>query len=642
MDNNNLIINSKLLNDWDWEKNNEVGNDPNKLTIGSRKRAFWKCPKCGGTWNTQIKERRGCPYCNGFKVLKGFNDISTTNPELVKEWDFENNSISINEVSKGSSKVVFWKCKKGHSYEMSVHIKSKGEGCPICANKRLLRGYNDLATIYPEIALEFHKTKNGKIKPSDIIAGTKKEYWWKCCKCNYEWKEKLNNRVKNKGCPVCNNRTIVKGVNDIFTKKPELENEWDFEKNVLNPYEFNPYSRKKVFWVCKKGHKWKATIVDRYRGTGCPKCNEERKISLPEKTLLFYIQRSIKNVVANYKDKTLDKFEIDIYLSDYKIGIEYDGIYGHSTSSGVKRDVKKNILCKENGIKLIRVREFGCPKTDFAYKEYMIKKDEKFSRTLKNVLSIVEKLTKIEIPFNEEDYNNKKDLGEIYSLIDYSEKANSLAYKYPDVAKLWHPTKNGRLTPDNVKYGSSKVVWWKGKCGHEWTNRINYETVSGKCPICTGKRVLKKYNDLETVNPKLAEELDNNLNGGYVGDKYSAGSGKIVWWKCSKCNHSWRASIVSRKRGNGCPICSNRKVIQGYNDILSNKQFKKEWSYKKNNLNPQELSSHSYKKVWWKCKKCGYEWITSPAKRISGNGCPECAKEKRRITRMKNRNNSLG
>lgn len=72
--------------DWDWETNKKK---PDTITVGSRERVAWKCHICDGKWQSQVKERRGCPYCSGFKALLGFNDIGTTNPELLSEWDWK-------------------------------------------------------------------------------------------------------------------------------------------------------------------------------------------------------------------------------------------------------------------------------------------------------------------------------------------------------------------------------------------------------------------------------------------------------------------------------------------------------------------------------------------------------------------------
>ena len=67
----------------------------------------------------------------------------------------------------------------------------------------------------------------------------------------------------------------------------ELLTEWDYDRNEIEPSECTCFSSHKAWWNCKKGHHWKTTISDRSKGTGCPKCPEECRVSFPEKTILY-------------------------------------------------------------------------------------------------------------------------------------------------------------------------------------------------------------------------------------------------------------------------------------------------------------------------------------------------------------------
>ena len=96
-----------------------------------------------------------------------------------------------------------------------------------------------------------------------------------------------------KGCPICQNRRIIRKVNDLFTLYPELQEEWDFERNTKQPKEYTGGSSAVVWWNCKKGHHWKAAISDRSRGYNCPECSEERRVSFPEKAILYYVKKIV-------------------------------------------------------------------------------------------------------------------------------------------------------------------------------------------------------------------------------------------------------------------------------------------------------------------------------------------------------------
>ena len=91
---------------------------------------------------------------------------------------------------------------------MAVGNRNKGNNCPYCSNHRVLKGYNDLASLNPDLAKEWHPTKNGDLKPSDVLASSHKEAWWLCPKCGYEWETDIKARTNGRGCPFCKRRDI--------------------------------------------------------------------------------------------------------------------------------------------------------------------------------------------------------------------------------------------------------------------------------------------------------------------------------------------------------------------------------------------------------------------------------------------------
>ena len=124
---------------------------------------------------------------------------------------------------------------------------------------------------------------------------------------------------------------------------------------------------------------------------------------------------------------------------------------------------------------------------------------------------------------------------------------------------MWNFPKNNNINIETVTLGSNKKVWWKCDKGHEWEALICNMSKSKDCPYCTNRKVLKGYNDLATLNPTLIEEWNYNKNIDILPTEVSAHSGRKVWWKCSKCNHEWQATIDKRSNGRGCPKCKNKK-----------------------------------------------------------------------------------
>lgn len=159
-----LIDNKELMKEWNQEKN--ILYNPADLTSGSSKKVWWKCEK-GHEYKSSIVNRtksKGtcCPYCSGNKVLKGFNDIASTNPELLKEWDYSKNTIKPDEVTKGTHKKIWWICSNNHSYEATIPARRRGTGCPYCSGNKILVGFNDLATTNPELLEKWNYEKNNK------------------------------------------------------------------------------------------------------------------------------------------------------------------------------------------------------------------------------------------------------------------------------------------------------------------------------------------------------------------------------------------------------------------------------------------------------------------------------------------------
>lgn len=240
------------------------GWDPSKASSSSQKKFSWVCPR-GHKYIASIGHRTlsgsNCPYCSGNKVLAGFNDLVTTDPELAKEAD----GWDPTKISKGSSKKLAWKCRNSHHWNATVGSRSNGKtGCPYCANKKLLQGFNDLATTHPEIATQAYGWD-----PTSIVAGRSEILEWKCG-FGHIWKVSAHTRTRNNaGCPVCINRQIIDGVNDLATTHPQLLEELNQEL----PSGVSAGSHKKLSWKCSRGHIYSAEIRSRaLRGSGCGIC----------------------------------------------------------------------------------------------------------------------------------------------------------------------------------------------------------------------------------------------------------------------------------------------------------------------------------------------------------------------------------
>ena len=234
-----------------------------EVTVGSGERLLWICSK-GHEWEATAVVRsrgNGCPYCSNRKVLLGFNDLATTNPELAKEVS-PNSKIRAIEVMACSNKKLLWVCSRGHEWESTAAHRSQGRGCPYCSNRKVLLGFNDLATVNPELARDV--SPNSEIKATEVTAGSNKKLLWVCNR-GHEWEAVVLNRSSTgNGCPYCSNHKILPGFNDLAFSNPELAKEVS-PKSEIKATEVMAGSDKKLLWVCSKGHEWEDKVKDRSR-----------------------------------------------------------------------------------------------------------------------------------------------------------------------------------------------------------------------------------------------------------------------------------------------------------------------------------------------------------------------------------------
>ena len=199
-------------------------------------------------------------------------NLAVKGPELANEWHpTKNGKLTPCDVTSGSQKRVWWLCKRGHEWEARIRNRARGDGCPYCSG-RLASAENNFAAKNPELANEWHPTKNGKLTPCDVTSDSHKRVWW-VCERGHEWEARIGNRARGRGCPYCSGRLASADYN-LAIKNPELIGEWHLTKNgSLTPSDVMPGSDKKVWWVCERGHEWEARISNRARGRGCPYCS---------------------------------------------------------------------------------------------------------------------------------------------------------------------------------------------------------------------------------------------------------------------------------------------------------------------------------------------------------------------------------
>lgn len=390
------IASSPLLKEWDYEKNNEQGLMPDQISTQSHKKIWWICGK-GHHYQSPAEYRirgQGCPYCSNKRIIIGENDLQTTNPELIEEWDYAANyPLEPTMVVPGSSKKAYWICKTcGFKWETIIrHRTQRQEGCPECAKK--LRAEKRHKTELerrggikdPTLIQDFDYEKNYPFTPDDFTPSTDSYVFWKCHVCGYEWRAKVNNRANGRGCPLCANKVVVSGVNDLATTDPAIAKEWHpFKNGALTAKDVSRGTGKKVWWFCPRGHEYQATVLHRTNGgTGCPICISSMQTSFAEQAVYYYIHKLYPDAINRYKAPFLGRMELDIYIPSIRIAIEYDGLAWHKPHKR-NLELEKKRRCNNNGIKLWRLREAPLGEDDHYLGDYCLHVDNMYDHSQLN------------------------------------------------------------------------------------------------------------------------------------------------------------------------------------------------------------------------------------------------------------------
>ncbi|USK82635.1 hypothetical protein LHV56_12475 [Peribacillus frigoritolerans] len=573
---------------------------------------------------------------------KSFYDwcIENNKQELLGEWDYKKNiHTTPKDISYGSQKKVWWICEHDHSYDTTTNNRRRGTGCPYCKHQKVKSGYNDLLTQYPEVAKFWNHQKN-TLTPDKVLAGGHKKAWWKCER-GHEWESTINSKIANHHCPYCSGRFVINGETDLETLFPEIANEWNYEKNKgKNPSEVSAKSSNIVWWKCKKfGHEWKALVSNRTRddgntGSGCPQCSSELRISFPEKSIYFYLKPNFENVLENIDNNYfswLGKMSIDVYIPDLKLGVEYDGAW-HKKET----DLKKNKLCQDNDVTLIRVRDRRLPQLIDTSIDYTVenRNEADLESAIKFIFDYINKTYNFRFEIN---VDIRRDRISIYKAMDLQTKENSLLHGNPQLILEWNHEKNGGLQPSVVTANSHKKVWWVCKKGHEWIATVASRNRGGNgCPKCANKTPQVNHDSLEIEHPQLLEFWHPTNNLPLLPKDITVGSGKKVWWQCPTCKYEWQKTIYYQLKTDACPSCNrDKKLREKVTNILLTEGridekyalLVKEWHSTKNEdttLDEPALNIYE-KKFWWQCSVCHYEWQTTVSKRaIRGQGCPAC------------------
>ena len=544
------------------------------------------------------------------------------NAQLMAEWDWKQNSVNgfdPEQLTCGSVKKVWWKCKNGHHWQAPISSRNCGHGCPYCAGTHVIKGENDLQTVNPAISKEWDYDKNDGLTPVDVSPNSHKKIWWKCSK-GHEWQAAVSKRTLGQNCPFCSGNKALQGYNDLSIIHPELVSEWDFQKNETPIYAYRPMSNKKVWWICNKGHSWEAAISKRVNGQKCPICQGKQLL------IGFNDLATTHPILAREWD-----YEKNTKISPFDV----------SKGSTAKVWWKCRFSHSWQAAVYSRVSGIGCPQcsrelqSSFPEKAIFFYVKKMCSDAVANYRS--DKLSSFELDI----YVPSLQIGIEYdgerwhqSLEKDIFKNNLCAERGILLFRIREPACPVLLDSHSIciireskKSGLDKTIT-KLLCEISKTANIecaiNVDIEKDSTSILELLSPLEKENNILSQNHIFIDEWDYQKNGTLLPTMVTAGSDKKVWWTCRQ-GHSYQASISSRTRARSCPICAGKRVLKGYNDFESKyPELAKDWDYIRNSVSPDMVAYGSDKKFWWICDK-GHSYECSINNRRAGQQCPYCS-----------------
>ena len=549
---------------------------PFDVTPGSNKKVWWICRK-NHEWPAQIKDRKngsGCPFCWGTRPGPD-NDLAFKKPDLAKEWhSVRNGDLTAYQVTPYSSKKVWWKCLQGHEWPATVANRTAGYGCPYCAGKKTTPD-NNLAVKFPELAAEWHPTKNNKLTPYDVMPGSNRKIWWQC-KRGHPWLAMpLDRTSKSSGCPKCKPQT----------SRPEIRVFCEL-KTILDGVKWNQILQGIYCDIYLSCHGIVIEYDGHYRHRGREESDEQKEQRLAEIGVSLFRIREHGLRTLSETDIVLDPKEVDLSVMRKLLNklLRY-----HEFSPEDRRSISdylaSNRLLNDNEFKEKISLLPGPPINRSLASLY-----PEIAREWDSLRNSPLEPTMFTPGSNERMwwrcrnghewpapiYHRAMGSGCPYCSGNKAADDNNLAVENPALAKEWHPTENGDLTAFDVTPGSDRKVWWKCAQGHEWPAVIENRAIQGSgCSYCLGRRA-SKDNNLALRFPELAAEWHPKRNGDLSPDAVVPGSQRKVWWKC-KNDHEWRAVIKSRKNGSGCPHCAGLLPTADNNLSVKFPEIARQW-----------------------------------------------------------------
>ena len=367
---------------WDHERNDEK--TFRTVTLRATRSCHWICPKCRLSFSAKVLDmtagRHSCPDCLAVRHAEWeaeykrwkVTPISDV-PELAAAWADESDPRT---VMVGTGTLRRFRCPAGHHPRISA-LSFLQSGCPSCRGAETRKNQkNWLAETLPEIASQWHPTRNGKLTPSNVVWDSTRTIWWQAECCGFEWQETPRSRDKydRLHCPRC--RTIL---GSLAWQDPGLAAEWS-PSNPLSAWNVRPNAATAFVpeWICATNpeHVWQSPLASRSNGSECPECKVmgKSKVELAHHAAAMSVFTGVRSGTtlrsANFSRRKSWSADISLIFNEMTVVIEYDGAYWHMPPAKVLVDTSKSEDLLAAGYVVVRLREDDLPPLPVTHQHY--------------------------------------------------------------------------------------------------------------------------------------------------------------------------------------------------------------------------------------------------------------------------------
>lgn len=572
-------------------------------TLGthSNQTVRWRCSTCGHLWEAKVAARTkggGCPVCAQAKRARSRAQappgasLQDCYPTIAAEFvrNVTRPDMTPADLRARAQQLCVWQCAQcGHQWQSTVANRTYGRGCTACANRRRAdarrRPTATTNTAAERAAFPLHELVANLTNPTlglrDLKPSSGDRCRWRCSECSHEWEATIASRVmRRSGCPPCGTRrasdirTAAAAGESLLELYPDLASEFVSNETFPGraPAQIRPRSNALCRWRCRRGHEWVTTVAARVAGTGCARCGARGQSRLELEVAELLRLSTGEHVEVDVRVRANTRtWRVDIHVASLELYIDLDPAHWHKDTN---RDQRKVDALTE--LRYIRVRDAALPMLD------------------RTPSITVERRS-----------------------LDAAEWANALQPVVEALGGTW-------LQPTTESTAKSLAA-----AGDLWR-----KTLQG--------RPLRSAAD---VAPDLSRELlRNETRPGVDLDWVPPSARDMCWWKCRTCGHEWRSSIGARAYlGTGCPECSAIKAALSRSTAPAggslgdrHPEIAAEFeACSRPARSPADLRPSSNISCSWRCPECNLQYSASPASRVRGRGCPQCAQARAGDTRSR-------